>query len=47
MCRHVVNELINLLKIDCQQPIAAQYFGVYADPSEIGKNARRLLVETE
>jgi len=35
-----MNELINLLKIDGQQPIAAQYFGLYADPSDIGKNAR-------
>jgi len=26
-------------KIDNQQPIAAQYFGIYADPSDIGKNA--------
>ena len=39
MCRHLVNELINLLKIDCQQLIAAQYCGIYADPSDIGKNA--------
>jgi len=46
MRRHLVNELINLLKIDCQQPIAAQYFGLYADPgdpSDIGKNAARPL----
>ena len=30
-------QLLPLLKIE--QPIAAQYFGLYADPSDIGKNA--------
>ena len=45
MSRRLVNELMNLLKIDWyvnnQQPIAAQYFGLYADPSDICKNAVR------
>jgi len=30
-----------MLKIDNQKPIAAQYFGLYADTSDMGKNAGR------
>jgi len=26
-------------RLICKQPIAAQYFGLYADPADIGKNA--------
>jgi len=37
MSRHLVNQLINML--NNQQQIAAHYFGLYADPSDIGKNA--------
>jgi len=47
MSRHLVNDFINLLKIDCQQPIAAQYFGLYADPSDIGKMRAHWLTDME
>jgi len=35
MSRHLVNELINY--VNNQQPMAVQYFGLYADSSDIGK----------